>query len=96
MYSFFSITVCKVTFIYEIRIALFQLLYFYVEIRIPGTTDCYTSIVFTEGSYENVKVALSVGEVDIFYFRLPQCIKKTHQKNKKKTPKNHSWYSTIL
>lgn len=55
-------------FIYEIRIALFQLLYLYVEVRIPGTTLCYTSIDFIECSSENVKVAFSVGEVDIFYF----------------------------
>ena len=53
-------------FIYEIRIALFQLLY--VEVRIPGTTHCHTSIDFIECSSENVKVAFTVGKVDIFYF----------------------------
>lgn len=55
-------------FIYEIGIALFQLLCLCVEVRIPGTTHCYTSIDFIECSSENVKVAFSVGEVDIFYF----------------------------
>lgn len=49
-------------FICEIRIALFQLLY--VEVRIPGTTHCHTSIDFIE----NVNFALTVGKVDIFYF----------------------------
>ena len=58
---------CKINFIYEIKIAVVQLLEFYVDIRIPGTTHCYTNIDFIECSYESVKIAFGAGEVDIFY-----------------------------
>lgn len=56
---------CKINFTYEIRIPVFQLLYFYVEIRI---THCYTIIEFTECSYENVGIVFAVWKVDIFSF----------------------------